>query len=109
MTLKANRLGITQEEFERLVKSYESPLTSSTKKSGKVIDGVHTSTSDEKEVHKEPTVSNNGDGESYSREELAKKIGMTPEEFDKQVKTYEFPLTGSTQISGKVENGVPLQ
>jgi hypothetical protein len=34
---------------------------------------------------------------------------MTLEEFDEQVKTYEFPFTDSTIISGKVENDVPLQ
>ncbi len=55
---------------------------------------------------KAPTVSTKGDGKSYSREELAKKLGLTLEEFDKQVQANEFPITGSSKISGRVENGV---
>jgi len=58
---------------------------------------------------KEPTVSTKGDGESYSREELAEKLGMTLDEFDKEVKTHEFSLTDSSSLSGKVENDVLTQ
>lgn len=108
ITLEADKIGMTLEEFERWVKTYEFPLTDSAKISGKVENGVHPEISNETDGGKEPTVSAHGDGESYSREELAKKLGITLEEFDEQVRTYEFPLTGSTTISGKVENDVHL-
>ena len=58
---------------------------------------------------KEPTVSTTGDGESYTREELAEKLGITPEELDAKVVRYEFKLTEeATKISGRVENGVHI-
>ena len=105
----ADKLGMTLEEFDKQLKTYEAPLQNTTRISGKVENGVHIVINQEKNDGKEPTVFTNGDGESYSREELADKLGMTLEEFDEQVKTYEFPFTDSTTISGKVENDVPLQ
>ncbi|MDV4151319.1 hypothetical protein R0131_10740 [Clostridium sp. AL.422] len=55
---------------------------------------------------KEPTVATTGDGESYTREELAEKLGITPEELDAKVVRYEFKLTEASKTSGRVENGV---
>ncbi|HHW31370.1 MAG TPA: hypothetical protein GXX20_06810 [Clostridiaceae bacterium] len=97
----ADKLRMTLEEIDGQVRTYEFPLTNSTRISGRVENGIHTAISKEKEDYKEPTVFTRGDGESYSREELADKLRMTLEEIDGQVRTYEFPLTDSTESSGK--------
>jgi len=70
----------------------ELSLGESSKISGKVDNDVHTATDQSEPGLTKPVFSTKGDGETYTTEELAKKLGITVEELENRIQVVEIPL-----------------
>jgi hypothetical protein len=102
----AKKLGISLKELESKVRPVELSLSEATRFSGKVNNGVHTPTDRAETETMKLTSSTQGDGETYTAEELASKSGKSINDLGNQDLIVQLPLTDSAKQSGKVDNGV---